>query len=67
MAHGNACCCEVKDESNWVVLHYKHNHSAFEHPKYAEHPSEYSTVMCKKCGMIWSTKARYVEMLKMEE
>lgn len=54
------CKC---DNPKWVVLHYKHNHSAFSSPKYAEHYSEYSTVACKNCYATWRTKARYVDNL----
>lgn len=63
MASGKACKCVVKDKKQWEVLHYKHNHSAFESPKYGEHSSQYSTVRCKVCGMVWHTKALYVEQL----
>jgi len=67
MASGKACICENKDKSNWVVIHYKHNHSAFESPKYGEHPSNYSMVQCTKCLMTWSTKAKYVNELRIKE
>jgi hypothetical protein len=43
------------------VLEYKHNHSAFETPKYAYHPSEYSTLICTKCGWQWRSKAKYID------
>lgn len=55
------CKCE---KPNWVILHYKHNHSYFEYPKGGEHYSDYSTIMCKSCGMVWRTKAKYVENLE---
>lgn len=64
MPSGKACMCENKDKNNWVVLHYKHNHSAFENPKYGEHHSDYSMVRCEVCGMVWSTKAGYVHSLR---
>jgi hypothetical protein len=65
MASGKACICEKekKDTKNWIVIHRKHNHSAFETPKYGCHPSDYSTVGCLKCGMLWRTKAKYVDCL----
>ena len=52
------------DKKYYEILHYKHNHSHFEYPKGAEHYSEYSTIRCTKCGMVWRTKAKYVEILK---
>ena len=51
-------------EKYYKILHCKHNHSHFEYPKGEEHYSEYSTICCTKCGMIWRTKAKYVETLK---
>lgn len=30
MANGKTCAC---GRENWVVIHYKHNHSYFETPK----------------------------------
>ena len=59
-----SCSCEIKNKDNWKVLHRKHNHSAFESPPYAEHVSEYSTVICEKCGGCGRTKAKYVDGLK---
>lgn len=67
MGSGQACVCKTKDKRNWVVRHYKHNHSAFQTPKYGAHSSDYSMVQCKKCLRIWSTKATYVEGLALEE
>lgn len=54
-------------KENYVVIHYKHNHSAFEFPKYAKHPSVYSTIMCKKCGWTFRSKAKFVDNLPKEE
>lgn len=64
MGSGVRCKC---DNPEWKVLHYKHNHSAFETPKYAEHYSEYSTIICMNCGHVWRTKAKYVEDLPLYE
>lgn len=64
MTKGNKCNCNKPD---WVIIHYKHNHSAFESPKYAPHYSEYSTVYCNSCGGLWRTKAKYVESLPLSE
>ena len=55
------CKC---NNPKWFVIHYKHNHSAFEYPKYQEHYSDYSTVVCKNCYATWRTKAKYVENLE---
>ena len=63
MSGGKFCICDVKDRSNFAVLHRWHNHSAFESPKYAEHLGNYSTVQCKVCNMVWHTKAKYVHSL----
>lgn len=63
MSESFGCKCKVKDKSNWRVMHRKHNHSAFEFPKYGFHPSAYSTVLCLKCKAIGQTKAKYVDEL----
>lgn len=48
---------------NWEVIHYKHNHSYFEHPKGGWHKSDYSIIRCKKCGKGFSSKSKYVDNL----
>jgi len=60
MAAGCHCKCNVKDHNNWVVTVRNGNYSAFESPKNGFHYSDYSSVKCTKCGMIWRTKANYV-------
>ena len=60
MANGKTCNC---GREHWVVIHYQHNHSAFESPKNGFHHSQYSVVQCRKCGNAFSTKAKYVEVL----
>ncbi len=71
MSGGKACCCEEPFKErmkNWVIRHYKHNHSYFNAgPRGAEYPSDYSTIFCKKCHQLWRTKAKYVEKLTIEE
>jgi len=47
-----------------TTVHRYHNHSHFEYPKGAAHPSDYSTVRCLSCGAIGRTKAKYVDFLK---
>lgn len=42
------------------IYWYKHNHSAFETPKYGYHRSEWSKVVCIKCGHWWMSKAKYL-------
>lgn len=63
MSGGKACTCEKKDKSNWLIINYKCNYSAFQYPKYAQHPSDYSTIECTNCGMVWRTNANYVDEL----
>lgn len=58
-----ACICNPKDKSKWWVMHRRHNHSAFESPKYHEHYSTKSTIVCEGCGMVWRTDAAYVNDL----
>lgn len=60
MSKGIRCKC---NNPRWEILHYKHNHSAFQYPKYGEHYSDYSTVICRNCGSVWRTKANYVDKL----
>ena len=57
------CICIPRDRSGWVVRLRKCNYSYFERPKGQKHFSEYSTVVCKKCGGTWRTKAKYVDEL----
>lgn len=64
MSVRRTCGC---GKENYVVIHYKHNHSWFEAPKGARHPSQYSMIKCKKCGWVFSSKAKYVDNLPREE
>ena len=66
MSHSFSCKCKIKNKKNWRVMHRKHNHSYFESPKGAEHPSDYSTVLCLKCTGCGRTKAKYVDELEDE-
>ena len=59
MANGKTCNC---GRECWVVIHYQHNHSVFG-SKDGPHHSQYSMVQCTKCGNVFSTKAKYVEVL----
>ena len=54
-------------QENYVVIHYKHNHSWFESPKGGRHPSAYSMLQCKKCRAVFSSKSKYVDDLPREE
>lgn len=64
MSNMKTCKC---GRENWIVIHYKHNHSAFEFPKYGWHNSAYSQIQCKKCGHVFSSNAKYVEQLPIVE
>lgn len=66
MTGDTRCLCvgpRSEKKQNWVVLHRNHNHSVFEYPAGKEHPSAYSAILCKKCQMVWRSKARYVDDL----
>ena len=60
-----SCVCTERvkavAEGVWVVERYKSRRSAFD--GYEVRASEYSAVRCKSCGMVWRTKAAYVEDL----
>lgn len=60
------CKCEERkkelSERNWQVITRNGNYSAFN--GYAFQRSDYSCVVCKKCGATWRTKAAYVSQLK---
>lgn len=60
MSNMKTCNCE---KECWLVIHYKHNHSAFQSPKYGWHASAYSQIQCWKCGAVFSSKAKYVDTL----
>jgi hypothetical protein len=68
MAVSFYCKCPERakpvEQRNWVVYYRYCNHSAFESPKYGEHPSDYSTVKCLSCGAVGRTKAKYVDDLR---
>lgn len=60
MSGGTVCHCKDKDRmKNWVVVHYKCNHSAFN--GYKRTPSDYSLLRCRVCCSVWRTKADYVQ------
>lgn len=70
MSGGRACQCDEKKEplaippgSNrparlWRVIQRNCNHSAFN--GYHKTYSEYSSVVCLRCGAVWRTKAHYI-------
>jgi len=65
MSHGVPCYCKGPRQErmlNWVVVHRNCNYSAFSGYHYT--PSDFSAVMCTKCGARWRTKANYVYELK---
>lgn len=59
MSGHSKCTCTpkttLKNSENMRVLHRKCNYSHFESPKGAWHPSEYSTVICINCPMMYRT------------
>ena len=66
MSGWSACRCEgtrKEKMKNWVVRERNCNYSYFEYPKGEKHYSDYSLVVCKKCGGMFRTKAKYVESL----
>ncbi len=64
MSGGKACIRGNRPRSkDWRVCIRKANYSAFSGDWWT--PSDYSEVTtCLKCGMIWRTKAAYVDELK---
>lgn len=56
MSGGAVCKCKPREIR---VIHRKCNYSAFN--GYHKTPSDYSLVVCLKCGQLWRTKAKYAE------
>jgi len=60
------CICNEQKkrpvDRNWIVLQRRCNYSAFNGCHWT--PSRYSQIECLTCGMIWRTKANYVNLLK---
>lgn len=48
-ASGKACCCKVKDKSNWEII---------------GRAGKKKTVYCNKCRSQWDTTAKYTEELQ---
>jgi hypothetical protein len=57
---GLRCACPTREA--WRVSARNANYSAFN--GYRRAYSDYSEVVCKRCGARWRTKARYVDRLK---
>ena len=58
------CTCTTptgERRARWRVFRHRYNTSTFNGGRYT--PSDYSDVLCLKCGRIWRTKAAYVETL----
>ncbi len=51
-------------KENYRVLHRNHNHSYFETPKGGAHYSDYSGIVCMKCGWVFRSKAKWVQQTK---
>ena len=67
MSGGNGCECmgsRKEKMKNWRVVVRNGNYSSFEKPRGAFHTSEYSSIICLKCGALWRTKANYVPKLE---
>jgi hypothetical protein len=68
MAVPFSCHCPERkkpvEERNWVVIDRNCHYSAFN--GYKRTWSERSTVLCKSCGAVGRTKAKYVVRLKDE-
>jgi hypothetical protein len=68
MSSGRVCICpkdkDHGERKNWVVTQYRCNHSAFN--GYHQTLSDYSSVICKRCGAAWRTRAGYVDELPKE-
>jgi hypothetical protein len=58
MSGGASCGCSPRDRSYWRVVTRLANYSAFN--GYRHTPSDYSEVICLRCGGRWRTKAKYV-------
>jgi len=69
MSGGDACSCPERKkppaDRDWVIWKLRYNTSAFN--GYQVTPSDYSTVHCEECGMVWRTKADYVDALMCDD
>lgn len=65
MSQGYSCKCPQKrvpiERRRWGVVQRHCRCSAFD--GYREMTSDYSAVICLQCGMVWRTKAAFVEAL----
>lgn len=59
MSGGASCGCHPRDHSYWRVVTRLANYSAFNGYRYVS--SDYSEIICLRCGGRWRTKAKYVE------
>lgn len=70
MTQGKSCTCpnrnlDIYRACHWRVLVRNSRCSAFE--GYQQMWSPYSLVECRRCGLVWRTKAKYVGDLPDEE
>lgn len=65
MSQGLICdsTCHGRERENVRIVHHRHNHSAFS--GYHWTASDYSQVVCLKCGTYWRTKAEWLWKTKM--
>lgn len=66
MSGGRVCRCpELRlalRRRYWRTLTFRGNYSAFHGYRFT--PSDYSSIICLRCGSCWRTKAAYVDDLK---
>lgn len=61
--HYLGCQCPGKDRSFWRIETWRGNRSAFNGYRFTR--SDYSRIVCLRCGTPWRTKAAYVGTLLM--
>lgn len=60
----NSCVCP-KGKGKLVCTMYKCNYSAFN--GYRKTFSDYSQIVCRRCGAVWRSKGKFVDTLPKEE
>lgn len=63
--HFNCQCLERKkpvEQRAWIITEYKHNSSVF--VKKGGEYSDWSQILCVKCGKTGRSKSKYVDSLK---
>lgn len=52
-------------QQHWEIWIYRGNYSAFNGNRFT--PSDYSQIVCTRCGSVWRTKAAYVNTLPFKD